>query len=256
MADEMETQNAHTTLVPLEKYLKTGAHIGTRFKTGDMRRYIFKLRKDGLKVMDVDTIDARIRMAAAFLAHYPPARIVVASRKLYGVKPASRFCEIVGARAITGRFVPGTFTNPAAKEFIEPAVVLVTDPDADAQAIAEATRVHVPVVALATTSNTIKNVDLVLPINNKGRKSLALVYWLLAREYLKNREIIKSDEDFTTPVEEFEHVSKEGEGRDDSDDRRGRGRGGGRFGRDSDRRGRPGGGGGRFGRDRFGRDDD
>ena len=237
------------TLVPLEKYLKTGAHIGTRFKTGDMGRYIFKLRKDGLKVMDVETIDNRIRAVAAFLSHYPPQRIAVVARKLYAVKPVTRFCETTGCRPITGRFVPGMFTNPAAKEFVEPAVGFVADSEADSQAIAEATRVRVPVIALASTSNTLKNVDLALPINNKGRKSLALVYWLLAREYLKHRDLIKTDEEFTATPEEFEHVAKEGETRDEPGDgeRRGFRRGGG-FRRE---------GGGRFGsyRERIPRND-
>lgn len=232
-----ETPTIANTLVPLEKYLKTGAHIGTRFKTGDMRPYIFKLRKDGLKVMDVETIDARIRMVASFLAQFPPQKIAMVARKLYAVKPVNRFCEITGCHPITGRFVPGMFTNPASKEFFEPAAVFVADPDADTQAIDEATRIRVPVVSLASTSSTLKNVDLALPINNKGRKSLALAFWLLAREYLKNRELLKSDEEFSVAVEEFEHISKEGESRDDSGEERRGGRrggfrreGGGRFG--------------------------
>lgn len=199
------------TLVPLEKYLKTGSHIGTAFKTGDMHRYIFKQRKDGLRVLDVENIDSRIKIAADFLSGFENAKIVSVARKLYSHAPVKMFSEMVGGKALVGRFVPGTFTNHGAKEFVEPAVVLVSDPDSDAQAVDEATRIRVPVVALCSTNNSFKNVDLVVPINNKGRKSLALAYWLLAREILKNNGTIKTDEDFGKTTEDFEYKMKASE---------------------------------------------
>jgi len=195
----------------IEKFLKTGAHIGTKFKTGDMHRYIFKQRKDGLKVLDVESIDKRIKMVGGFLARYEVEKIVVVSKKIYGHIPAKMFSEATGAKALTGRFVPGTFTNPLAKEFIEPQVVLVTDPNSDGQAVSEATKVRAPVVALCSTNNTLRNVDLIIPINNKGRKSLALAYWLLAKEVLEKKGIIKKDEDFGKTLEDFEYKMKDEE---------------------------------------------
>jgi len=199
------------TLVALERYLKTGSHIGTAFKTGDMQRYIFKQRKDKIKVLDVENIDSRIRIAAGFLGRFELKKIVVVSRKLYGQTPVKMFAEFTGAKALTGRFIPGTFTNPLAKEFIEPEVVLVTDPDSDAQAVSEATKIRAPVVALCSTNNYLRNVDLIIPINNKGRKSLALVYFLLAREILKIKEIIKNDTEFEKSLEDFEYKMSEEE---------------------------------------------
>ncbi len=198
-------------LAALELYLKTGSHIGTTFKTGDMRRYIFKRRKDGLKVLDVENIDKRIKMVAGFLSRFDAEKIAVVSRKLYGKTPVKMFAEMTGARALTGRFVPGTFTNPSAKEFVEPTVVMVTDPESDAQAIAEATSVRVPVVALCSTNSYLRNIDLIIPINNKGRKSLALAYWLLAREFLKNKGLIKEGVDFGKTMEDFEYKMKDNE---------------------------------------------
>jgi len=208
---------AEKTLVPIEKYLKTGCHIGTKFKSGDMRRYIFKSRKDSLKVLDVETIDERIKLVAEFLSKYDPEKIAVVSRKLYGKTPANKFAELVGAKSITGRFVPGTFTNPQAKIFIEPEVIIVAEPDSDNQAVEEASSIRVPVVGLASTNNSLKNVDLIIPINNKGRKSLALVFWLLAREILKERGDLKTDAEFEDKLLEFEYQmkeSEEGRGRD------------------------------------------
>jgi small subunit ribosomal protein S2 len=197
-------------LVPTEKYLTTGSHIGTVFKNGDMMRFIFKKRKDGLFVLDVENIDKRIQVSAQFLSQFPQSRIAVASRRLYSQAPAKKFAELIGCRAITGRFIPGTFTNPTQKNFLEPSVVIVTDPEADSQAVMEATKQRIPVVALASTHNSLKFVDLAVPINNRGRKSLALVFWALARELLKLNGDIKSDADFTSTIEEFEYHSQGG----------------------------------------------
>jgi small subunit ribosomal protein S2 len=197
-------------LVPTEKYLTTGSHIGTIFKNGDMMRFIFKKRKDGLFVLDVENIDKRIQTAALFLSQFPHQRIAVVGRRLYSQAPAKKFSDLLGCHALTGRFVPGTFTNPLQKKFVEPAVVIVTDPEADSQAVTEATKQRIPVVALASTHNSLKYVDLAIPINNRGRKSLALVFWALARELLKLHGDIKSDADFSTGMEAFEHQSGSG----------------------------------------------
>ncbi len=215
-ANEENTQQVVSTNPSIEKYLTTGAHIGTRFKSGDMARYIYKQRKDGLKVLDVQVIDQRVKLVGQFLSKYDPKRIVVVSRKVYGKTPAEEFAKAIGATSLTGRFVPGTFTNPQGKEFIQPSVVIVTEPESDFQAITEASRVKAVVVALASTNNLLTNIDIAIPINNKGRKSLALVYWLLAKEFLKATGAISSDEAFTKTVEEFEYPLKDGEAEEQS----------------------------------------
>lgn len=202
---------AEKMLIDADRYLEIGAHIGTRFKSGDMVKYIYKARKDGLKVLNISTIDTRLRIAAKFLAGFEPEGIAVVSRKLYGRTPVMEFANAIGAKAFTGRFVPGTFTNPLSKRFFGPAVVIVAEPDNDSQAVNEASKVHAPVIGLCTTNNSARNIDLVIPINNKGRKSLALAYWLLAREFLKAKGEIKKDSDFKKSVEDFEYAMKEGE---------------------------------------------
>jgi small subunit ribosomal protein S2 len=105
------------------------------------------------------------------------------------------FAQSIGAMRIVGRFIPGTLTNPSLRTYIEPEVILVTDPAADSQALSEAVSSGLPVVGICDANNRLRNVDLVLPANNKGRRSLALVYWLLAREMLKNRGLL-SDADW------------------------------------------------------------
>ncbi len=193
-----------------EKYLKTGAHIGTKYKTGGMKKYIYKRREDGLKVMDIQTLDERIDIAAKFIAKYDKNKIVVVSRKLYGKTPIKEFAKATGAKAISGRFVPGSFTNPEGKKFIELDLLITTEPDSDFQAVKEAKKLKIPIVSLASTNNSIKNIDLIIPVNNKGRKSLALIYWMLAKKILTERKEIKSEKDFTKKAEEFEYKIKEG----------------------------------------------
>ncbi|MDO8624958.1 MAG: 30S ribosomal protein S2 [Candidatus Diapherotrites archaeon] len=190
---------------PTNPFLSTGSHIGTVFKTGDMRRYIFKRRKDGLLVLNVENIEERLKIAAKFMARYPAGKVVVVCRRLYGTTPARKFAELTGAKLISGRFIPGTFSNAQHKKFIEPAVVLITEPEADSQAVKEATIVHAPVVALVSTNNSLRNVDLAIPINNKGRKSLALAFWTLTKELLISRQDIKNEAGMTALVEDFEY---------------------------------------------------
>ncbi|MDO8627390.1 MAG: 30S ribosomal protein S2 [Candidatus Diapherotrites archaeon] len=202
-------QQTPTILTEADKYLKAGAHIGTKFKSGQMLKYVFKERKDGLKVMNIQTLDSRIKLVAELLAKFEPKQIVVVSRKLYGHTAVKKFAEIIGCKEITGRFVPGTFTNPQSKQFTELKALLATESDIDLQAINEASSVHSVVVSLVSTNNTLKNVDLAVPINNKGRKSLALFYYLLAREYQKIKGAISSDSEFNYKVDDFEFILQE-----------------------------------------------
>ncbi|OYR59244.1 30S ribosomal protein S2 [Halorubrum halodurans] len=174
-------------LIPVEDYLSAGVHIGTQQKTKDMERFIHRVRDDGLYVLDVSETDGRIRTAADFLANYDPEQILVTSSRQYGRFPAEKFADAVGARARTGRFIPGTLTNPDYAGYIEPDVVVVTDPIGDAQAVKEAITVGIPVIAMCDSNNQLSNVDLVIPTNNKGRRALSVVYWLLANETLDRR---------------------------------------------------------------------
>ncbi|MDZ7701708.1 MAG: 30S ribosomal protein S2 [Halobacteriales archaeon] len=187
MDDDVLSDEEADLLLPVEDYLGAGIHIGTQQKTKDMERFIHRVRTDGLYVLDISKTDDRIRTAADFLSGYAPEGILVTSSRQYGRFPAEKFAEAIGARARTGRFIPGTLTNPQYDGYIEPDVVVVTDPIGDAQAVTEAITVGIPVVAMCDSNNTTSNVDLIIPTNNKGRKALSVVYWLLANETLDRR---------------------------------------------------------------------
>ena len=191
-------------LLPRDSILSAGIHIGTRIKTKNMEPFIYRVRPDGLFVLDIKKTDERIRIAAKFLSRFDPSKIAVVASRLYGHQPVRKFCELTGATPIVGRFVPGSLSNPLYPGRIEPEVIVVTDPRADSQAVTEAAKVGIPVVALCSTDNDFNGIDLVIPTNNKGRKALATIYWLLARQVLRERGELGPDEDLNVPVEDFQ----------------------------------------------------
>jgi len=191
-------------LIPLDRYLVAGVHIGTHICTKYMEEFVYRVRPDGLYILDVSKIDERLRIAAKFIARFEPSKIVAVSARQYGQKPVQQFCKYTGCKPIIGRFIPGTFTNPRLEWYLEPDVVIITDPRADSQAVIEAAEMGIPTVAFADTDNRTEYLDLIIPANNKGRKSLALLYWLLARQVLRERGELKPTEDLPVPVEEFE----------------------------------------------------
>jgi small subunit ribosomal protein S2 len=199
-----QTDTGTHLLIPEDVYLTSGVHIGTQQKSADMKEFIFKVRTDGLYVLDVKKTDERIRVAAKFMARFDPARILIVSARQYGQKPAKVFGKAIGAMIVAGRFVPGSLTNPILPKFVEPEMLFVTDPAADEQALREGLNVGIPIIGICDANNETKYVDLVIPSNNKGRRALATVYWLLTREVLKARGQLASDDDFKMTVEEFE----------------------------------------------------
>lgn len=190
-------------LVPLDQYLASGIHIGTQQKTKDMDKYIYRVRQDGLYVLDIKTTDQRLRSVAKFLAKYDPTRILVVSTRVYGHKPVRTFAHYTNCKSVAGRFIPGMLTNPNNHDFIEPDLLIITDPRADYQALKEASNIGIPIIALCDSENMLSNVDISVPTNNKGRKALSLIYYLLAREMLRNKGTIPEDGDIDFGIEEF-----------------------------------------------------
>jgi len=202
---ESEAQSEEKELLlPQDELLSAGIHIGTKIKTKDMEPFIYRVRPDGLFVLDLNKTDERIRVAAKFLARFDPSKIAVVAARLYAREPVNKFCKMVGSFPITGRFVPGMLSNPLYPNRIEPDVIVVSDPRADSQAVKEASIMGIPVVALCSTDNNFRYIDLVIPTNNKGRRALAVIYWLLARQVLRERGEIPPDGNIPLSIEDFE----------------------------------------------------
>lgn len=183
-------------LVDRAEYLSSGVHIGMKSCTKSMKPFVYKIRDDGLAVLNLQMMDERIKTAVAFLSRF--SKVMVVARKANADLPMSKFAEVTGCRCVSGRFSPGTLTNPSYRDFYEPEVIFVVDPLVDEQAMKEAVTKRIPIVALCDTFNEVKNVDYIIPINNNGRKSLALIFWLFSREMLKVRK-----KKFSMTIEDF-----------------------------------------------------
>ena len=208
--DETGVVAEEELLLPRDTLLSAGIHIGTRMKTKDMEQFIYRVRPDGLFVLDVKKTDDRLRVTAKFLARFEPTKITAAAARLYAQEPIRKFCEVIGGNSVVGRFIPGLLSNPLYPNRIEPEVLIVSDPRADFQAVKEASSAGIPVVALCSTDNEFSGVDLVIPTNNKGRRALAVIYWLLARQVLREKGELPLDKDIPLTIEDFEaKIAKE-----------------------------------------------
>lgn len=190
-------------LVPGKVYLKSGIHIGTKFRTRYMEQFIYKTRTDGLSVLNLEKIDERIGVAARFISNYEPEDILVVSRRENGWKAVKLFNKATGIRVVAGRYPPGILTNPNLENYTEAKLIIVTDAWPDRNAVADALKMGIPVVALCDTNNQVNNLDLVVPCNNKGKKSLGLFFYILAREYLRSKGEISKESDMAVSMDEF-----------------------------------------------------
>jgi small subunit ribosomal protein S2 len=204
MSEKEDSEIKEDLLLPLEEMLAGGLHIGTRIKTEHMEPYIYRVRPDGLFILNIGETDKKLKVAAKFIARFDPSKVVVASSRLYGKTPVEKFCEFTHATPVTGRFLPGYISNPLHPGHIEPSLIIATDPRADRQAIDEASGTGIPVVAFCDTDNDFDGIDLIIPTNNKGRRALAMVYWLLTRQVLRERGTIPPDGNITSTIEDFE----------------------------------------------------
>tara|TARA_Y100000310_G_scaffold345052_1_gene461426 strand:- start:18266 stop:19105 length:840 start_codon:yes stop_codon:yes gene_type:complete len=200
------TDDSHM-MVPLDNYLKAGLHIGTKFRTKYMEKFIYKVRSDGLTVLNVQAMDERIRVVADFVSKYSPEDIVIVGKRENSWRAIKIFAKVTGTKAYAGRYHPGILTNPNLEDFKEAKLIIVADPWPDKDALKDAAKVGAVTIALCDTNNDSTYVDLVLPCNNKGRKSLGLVFYILAREYMKARypeapEMTYSLDDFMGETEE------------------------------------------------------
>lgn len=183
-------------IVPREKYLAAGAHIGMTFKTAAMKKFIYKIRPNGLAVLNIGELDRRIGLAANMFANAKNPLVVC--RKDIGWDAVNKFGQITGIPVQIGRFMPGSLTNPAYENFSEPDLTMAIDPIADHQALLESAKARIPIISLADTSHDTSFIDLVLPCNNKGKKSLALIFWGIASQLAtkQNKEFTYKPEDF------------------------------------------------------------
>lgn len=199
----MSNEENDNLLTDSNDYLKSGIHIGTKFKTKYMADFIYKTRPDGLSVLNLKKIDERIRLAINLLSKYEPEDILILSRRENGWKSLKKLHKLTGINVITGRYPPGILTNPNLDTFTEPKVIMVCDPWTDKNVVEDAARIGIPIIALCDTNNQSNKIDLVVPCNNKGKKSVGIVFYLIARDYMRNKAMLKGNEELPAKIEDF-----------------------------------------------------
>ena len=203
-----------TEAVDIKKLIeRSGLRVGTNVKTKFMKSFITKTTDEGLYMLDGDMTLEKIMTSAKFINRVGAENIIVCSGRQYAGIPIEKFCEMTGAKHHLGRFMPGTLTNPSLPYYIEPKIVFISDPEVDEQALIEATNAGIPVIGLSNTENITSKLDIIIPANNRGRRALATMYWLLVRQILIEKGELKGNESMKKEIEDFEakHTEEETE---------------------------------------------
>ncbi|MFP3283872.1 MAG: 30S ribosomal protein S2 [Candidatus Nanopusillus acidilobi] len=190
-------------LVSLEEYIKAGVHIGTKIKNKQTKKFIARVRSDGLAIIDVMKLDERLRLSTKLLSKYEPYQILAVGRRETARKPLQMLNKYTGINVYPKRYPPGLLTNPALDIFKDVDVVIITDPILDRNALLDAYRTGKITIAFVDTNNSLSYIDIAIPANNRGAKSLALLYYIIAREYLRNRGLLSKREELPVSYEEF-----------------------------------------------------
>ena len=187
-----------------KKVISTGIRVGTQVKTKFMKQFIEKASPEGLYMLNIDMTLEKIKTCAKFINRVGAENIIACSGRQYAGIPIEKFCEMTGAKQLLGRFMPGTLTNPSLPYYVEQKLILISDPEVDVQALIEATNAGIPIIGIANTDNVTSKLDVIIPANNRGRKSLATIYWLLVRQILIEKGELKENESMKYEIDDFE----------------------------------------------------
>jgi len=184
-------------------------HLGGEILDASMIRYVYKRNEKGVHIFDLRKTWEKLLLAArVIVAIENPKDICVvalspAGQPSYAQRAVLKFAHHIGCRSIAGRITPGTFTNQRQSHYMEPRLLIASDPRIDHQPIVEASYVNLPVIAFANSYHSLRGIDIAIPCNTTSKTSIALMYWMLAREVLRLRDSIPRDREWDVMVDMF-----------------------------------------------------
>jgi small subunit ribosomal protein S2 len=188
-ASTSEHEEKKDALAPIEDYLKSSIHLGTRAITPDMRPYVYKRRADSLAVFNTSLLDDKLKEGGEYLAQFAPEDILIVCKREAGERAVELFSEVTGINCFVKNYPAGILTNPNLDNFMEKDLLLICDPWTDKSALADAKRVKIPVMAICDTNNYTMNIDKIVPGNNKSAKSLGFIFYIFAKIYVEKRKL-------------------------------------------------------------------
>ncbi len=201
---KQEEDKKEDTLVPMEDYLKSSIHLGTRVITPDMRSYVYRRRADGLAVFNTALLDDKVREGAAYLAQFSPDQFIIVCKREAGWKAVKKFAETIGVRSFTKKYPSGILTNTQLSNFFETDMVFICDPWLDKNALEDANRINIPVLSVCDTNNFTRGIAKIIPGNNKSAKSLGMIFYLLTKLYVEARGLNVQVPDIKEFVEDWD----------------------------------------------------
>jgi small subunit ribosomal protein SAe len=183
-----------------------------------MKKYVYSVRPNGIAIFDVNKIYEKIQVAARIIASVDPDSVISVSSKPAGQRAVYKFGHFTKTQTVTGRWSPGMLTNQTTKKFIEPRLLIVTDPRTDYNAILESSYVNIPVIAICNTDNNLRYVDCAIPCNNRSSRAIAMIWYLLTKAVL---EVKKDTENFEKNPSAFVNVEVENKKRTRKEEKEG-----------------------------------
>jgi len=184
-----EPEEKSDALIPIEDYLKSSIHLGTRVITPDMKSFVYKRRADGLAVFNTTLLDDKIREGANYLSQFAPEDVILVCKREAGWKAANLFSKITGIKTFTKKYPAGILTNPNLDNFFETELILIVDPWLDKNALNDANNIGISVLSICDTNNYTAGINKIIPGNNKSAKSIGIILYLLAKIYLESRKL-------------------------------------------------------------------